>query len=47
MDTCNVWTLEVATNLREVPQCPEKALIKQGPLLFVERIKNLLLIKPA
>ena len=45
MDTCNVWTLEVATNLREVPQCPEKALIKQGPLLFVERIKNLLLIK--
>ena len=42
MDTCNVWTLEVATNLREVPQCPEKASIRQGPLLFVKRIKNML-----
>ena len=24
MDTCNVWTLEVTTNLREVPQSPYK-----------------------
>ena len=36
MDTCNVWTLEVATNLREVPQCPENAPIRQGALLFVK-----------
>ena len=41
MDTCNVWTLEATTNLREVPQCLEKDPKRQGPHLFVERIKNL------